>query len=204
MTSTTRRDAARQALALASVGAGAIHLAFGPEHMSEWALLGTGFYLSGVLQLAWGAWAAVTESRRQLAVGATGSLLFIGVWLVSRTTGMPFGPEAWQPEAVGRADLLCIALEAVVAVGALTLLRRPTAGLAPAGRVAVRGLLSGVALAVLATTGVAVAAPTHEHGGAAACGASAGTTHASHAAHEDAAHALAALLACQQHAGHQG
>jgi hypothetical protein len=203
MTSATRRDAARQALALASVGAGAIHLALGPEHMSEWALLGTGFYLSGVFQLAWGAWAAVTESRRLLAVGAAGSLLFLGAWLVSRTSGLPFGPEAWQPEAVGRADLLCVALEAVVAVGALTLLRRPTAGLAPAGRVAVRGLLSAVALAVLATTGVAVAAPTQAHGGNSSCAASTVAGHQTQAQH-DAAHDLAALLSCQQHGEHAG
>lgn len=84
---------------------------------------------------------------------------------MSRTTGLPLGPEQWQAESTGRADLICIALEAVVGLGALYLLRRPTAGRAPAGRLAVRGVLSAVALTVLATTGVAVAAPSHLHQG---------------------------------------
>jgi hypothetical protein len=163
VTTSTRRDAARKALALSSVGAGAIHLALGPEHLSEWVVLGTGFYLSGFLQLAWGVLLLRAESRRLLALGALGSVLFIGVWLVSRTTGLPLGPEAGHAEAVGRADLLCVALEAVVALGALTLLRRPAAGRDPAGRLATRSVLAGVALAVLATSGVAIAAPGHPH-----------------------------------------
>jgi hypothetical protein len=162
----TRRDTVRRSLGLASVGAGAIHLALGPEHLGGWVVLGTGLLVSGVLQVLWGVALVRRESRRLLALGAVGSLLPIGVWLVTRTTGSPFGPQAWHVESVGRADLTCVALESVVALGALTLLRRPTGGLAPAGRVAVRGALSGVALAVLVTTGVAVAAPGHGHGGA--------------------------------------
>ena len=160
----TRRDAARQALALASLGAGAIHLALGPEHMAEWSVLGYGFYASGVLQVLWGVALLRGETRRLVALGGLGSLLFVGVWAVSRTTGLPLGPEAWEAEAVGRADLLCIALESVVVLGALTLLRRPAAGRAPAGRLTARAVVAGAALAVLATTGVAVAAPGHEHG----------------------------------------
>lgn len=67
---TTRRDTVRQALALSSVGAGAIHVALGPEHMSEWAVLGIGSYVSGFPQLAWGARLLMTESRRLMAFGA--------------------------------------------------------------------------------------------------------------------------------------
>ena len=160
---TTRRDTARQALGLASVGAGVIHLALGPEHMQEWAPLGLGFYASGVLQVLWGAALLGRERRWLLRSGALGSLLFVGVWLMSRTSGLPAGPDAWRAEATGRADLLCVALETVVALGALILLRRPTAGLAPAGPVALRSALSGASLLVLATTGAAVAAPGHSH-----------------------------------------
>jgi hypothetical protein len=202
---TTRRDAARQGLALASAGAGAIHLALGPEHMSEWAVLGTSFYVSGALQLLWAVRLVTSESRRLLAVGAFGSALFIGVWLVSRTTGLPIGPEAFAPEAVGRADLICIALEAAVTVGALTLLRRPAAGRAPAGRLAVRGVLATVALAVLATTGVAVAAPGHEHGGA-ACPTSpvASGVDANHNGADDGVEAYFACQLLHEHDHHKG
>ena len=45
---TTRRDAARQIVGLASLGAGVIHLALGPAHMTEWAVLGYGFFVTGV------------------------------------------------------------------------------------------------------------------------------------------------------------
>jgi len=163
----TRRDAARLALALASAGAGTIHLALGPEHLREWAVLGTGFYVSGALQLLWAA--LLVRRERLLTAGAVVSLLFVGVWLVSRTSGLPLGPERWQAESVGRADLLCVALEVVVAAAALVLLRRPGAGRAPARRLATRTVVALAAAVVLASTGAAVAAPAHDHDPAAAC-----------------------------------
>lgn len=201
----TRRDAARRALALSSLGAGAIHVALGPEHMAEWAVLGTGFYVSGLFQIAWGLRLLTTESRRLLALGAIQSVLYVGVWLMSRTTGLPLGPEAWQAESVGVADVLCIALEAVVAVGALVLLRRPMAGRVPAGRVAARGVLAAVALTVLATTGVAVAAPSHNHGGA-ACPSRPVLTgiDANHNGADDGNEAYFACLLVHEHDHHKG
>ena len=160
---TTRRDSARQVLGLSSIGAGAIHLALGPAHMAEWSVLGYGFFASGVLQLLLGAALLRSESRRLLVAGALGSLAFVGVWAVSRTTGLPVGPEAGLAETTGLADQLCVGLETVVALGALVLLRRPSAGRAPAGRRSARLALGLAALSVTATTGVAVAAPAHEH-----------------------------------------
>ena len=157
----TRRDAARLSLALASAGAGAIHLALGPAHMAEWAVLGYGFYAAGVLQVAFGA--LLVRRERLLRTGLLGSLLVIGVWLVSRTTGLPVGPERWQAEAVGRADLLCIGLEALVALGALVLVRGGSLGRSSRPRTA-RVLVGAAALGVLASTGAALASPAHDHG----------------------------------------
>ena len=161
--STTRRETAQRALALASIGAGVIHIALGPEHLSEWVVLGTSFYVFGALQVLFGLLLLRRAGRALLLTCALGSLAPIAVWLVSRTSGLPLGPEAFEPEGYGVADLICVGLEAVVALGALTLLRRPAAGLVPAGRGAARIVLSGVAIAVFASTGVAVAAPAHEH-----------------------------------------
>jgi len=169
----TRRDAARLALALASVGAGVIHLALGPEHMAEWAVLGWGFYASGALQLAFGV--LLVRRERLLRTGALLSLAFVGVWLVSRTTGLPAGPEKWEAEAVGRADLLCIGLELVVGIGALVLARRRELGRSSRPWTA-RALVAASAAAVLASTGAAVAAPAHEHSAAHSCAASATPT----------------------------
>ncbi len=150
-------------LGLASIGAGAIHLALGPAHMTEWKVLGYGFLAAGVAQISLGLLLLVTGSRRVLVLATLTTLGLIGVWLASRTTGLPVGPSAGQAEGVGVADLLSFALESVVALGALILLRRPSAGLAPAGRLAVRSVLSAMALTVVTTTGVAVAAPSHGH-----------------------------------------
>jgi len=198
----TRRDAARLALALASAGAGAIHLALGPEHLREWAVLGTGFYVSGALQLLWSA--ALLRRERWLVTGALGSLLFVGVWLVSRTTGLPLGPERWEPEAVGRADVLCVALELAVAAGALLLVRRPLAGRAPA-RLA-RWAVALAAAAVVASTGAAVADPAHSHHGGPACAASATPTGVD-ANHDGADDGVQAWFRCQllhEHDHHKG
>ncbi|MDX6322048.1 MAG: hypothetical protein QOF52_1906 [Propionibacteriaceae bacterium] len=201
----TRRDAARLALALASAGAGAIHLAFGPEHLTEWAPLGLGFYASGVLQLLWAGF--LVRRERWLVAGSVGSLLFVGVWLVSRTTGLPLGPERWQAEAVGRADVLCVALELVVAAVALALVRRPGAGRAPARRLATRSVVALAAAAVLASTGAAVAAPAHEHEHSEqACPSSAVATGID-ADHDGADDGVQAYFRCQllhEHDGHKG
>lgn len=194
-----------------SVGAGAIHLALGPEHLREWVVLGSGFLASGVLQLMWGAALVRSESRPVLALGALGSTLFVGVWVVSRTLGMPFGPAALRPEAVGVADALCVVLESLVALGAVVLLRRPSAGLAPAGRITLVGVLSGVFLSVFATTGIALAAPAHDHrsGGSAPCPSSPVATGVD-ANHNGADDGVEAYFGCQlrhehdAHTGHTG
>ena len=38
------------------------------------------------------------------------------VWVISRTSGMPLGPEPWTPERVGAADLIATADELGLAV----------------------------------------------------------------------------------------
>jgi hypothetical protein len=127
----TTRTASRVALGAAALGAGVIHLAFAPEHLDEYLPLGIGFVVSGVLQIGWGLTIPFHESRRLLRLGGLATLLFIGVYLMSRTVGLPLGPDAFRAEAFAPADLLCCALEVPVAVGALVLsrhqgaLRRP-------------------------------------------------------------------------------
>ena len=81
---------------------------------------------------------------------------------MSRTTGLPLGPEAFVAEPFGVADLLCCALEAPVAVGALLLARRPDALRRPlTRRLAV--VLAGVAVMIGSAASVAVASPAHHH-----------------------------------------
>ena len=127
MSPLTQRAAARFALAAAAVGAGAIHLAFAPEHVQEYLPLGIGFIAAGVLQLGWAVALVVRDSSRWLLVGGVLSLAFVAVYLMSRTVGLPLGPDAFEAEPFGLSDLICCALELPVGVAAIALARRPAA-----------------------------------------------------------------------------
>ena len=74
-------------------------------------------------QLAWVVAVVSNPTRTVYVVGAFGNALIVMTWVVSRTSGLPFGPEAGEPEPVGVADAVSTALEVVVVVGTLLLLR---------------------------------------------------------------------------------
>ena len=101
-----------------------------------------------------------------LLVGLVGNALVILVWLSSRATGLPIGPEAGAPEPAAFVDVFSTILEvAIVAGTAMLVLRgRPTPSM--------RGLpvrlglaVLVIALAVLTTWSVAAGATSEgEHG----------------------------------------
>ena len=159
---TSGRAALRLALGAAAIGAGFIHLSVAPEHLTEYLPLGIGFVAAGVLQVGWGAAIATRDSRRLLLAGAAGSLLFVGVYVLSRTTGLPLGPEAFEPEAFGAADLLCGALEVPVTLGAYLLARRPSA-FGSRMRASLAAAVAASLVLVGSATAYATTAPGHEH-----------------------------------------
>ncbi|HEV8219785.1 MAG TPA: hypothetical protein VGQ05_05925 [Streptosporangiaceae bacterium] len=143
-------------IAMASIAAGAINLAAA-------ATVGRGnaqnlafFIVVGAAQVAWGAVALVRAPRWWLALGAAGNLIVVATWVVSRTVGLPVGPEAGITLPVHFPDVLATALEAAVVVGSAALLARGlgtvrSAALAPrvtaaaavvAGALALGGVLS--------------------------------------------------------------
>ena len=153
-------------MAFASLGAGLIHLAAVSEHVSEWWLYGLFFLVLGVVQIGWAALALESDLLPVPHLFAAMNAAVIGLWLVTRSTGLPVGPESWKAEAVGTADLLCSALEAVVVVLLVLTVRRPqhqdSTDLTKAQlRMAVAG-----AVALAAITGAALAAhpPIFGHG----------------------------------------
>jgi hypothetical protein len=89
---------------------------------------------------------------------------------VTRTVGLPIGPERWSPEAVGVADVVCAALEATVVVLMLAAVHVPREARPPQLTAGVRLALLGVgALAMAAVTTPALAATeagehAHPHG----------------------------------------
>jgi hypothetical protein len=60
-------------------------------------------------------------SRLLYAAGAAASLLTVGIWIASRTSGLPFGPFAGVAERAGRADVVSTILEEVLVVGLILL-----------------------------------------------------------------------------------
>lgn len=87
-----------------------------PSHFREYFLFGLFFLIITPLQLAWAeAVRRAPDDRRLLVAGAVGNLAVVGVWLVTRTIGLPFGPNRLQAEAVGLKDLISTYDEAMIA-----------------------------------------------------------------------------------------
>lgn len=153
----------------ASIGAGLVHLALGPEHLEELGALGWGFYLAAALQLGWAAVAItavlargriapladVARSGRVAAAGITINAAILLAWGFARAFGLPAGEIPWVPEAIGPADSICAALEIVVIA---TLLLRPSATTRRVRRRStVAGLLATATALVVITAGTAAA-----------------------------------------------
>jgi hypothetical protein len=104
------------AVALSSVAA-LTHLLVTPEHFGEWWGYGTFMLAAFVAQaslagalLVWPGW------KLLLLAGGIGNLAIIGMWAVSRTVGIPLGPETGEVEGIGALDLICTASEATLVV----------------------------------------------------------------------------------------
>jgi hypothetical protein len=99
-----------------SWGAALIHISAAIGHVHESGLYVLFFALLAPTQLAWGFLVCRRSTRELLLAGAALSLLVAAVWLISRTTGLPVGPEPWRPEAVGAVDAIATADELALAL----------------------------------------------------------------------------------------
>jgi hypothetical protein len=133
-----------------------IHAAVVSEHLREWGPAGAFFIAVALAQLAWGGLICRRPTRRWLLVGAYGNAALVGIWLVSRTVGVPIGPEAGHPEVLGAHDALAT-LNEVFAVGITRLLLT--------GRTLPNRVTSGSAasLAAASLLAVLIVSP-HSHG----------------------------------------
>jgi hypothetical protein len=115
-------------LAGSSVGAGVIHASVIPEHLEEAWVFGFFFILAAAFQVAWAIPALTSRSSDVYLIGAAANGAMIGIWLLSRTLGVPVGPEPWVAESVGVLDIAATGLELVLVAGSLAILRaRPHA-----------------------------------------------------------------------------
>jgi hypothetical protein len=114
-----------------------IHAAVIADHFEESWLFGAFVVAVTCLQAAWTVLIYGDPlNRGMLLAGAVGNGALVVVWAISRTVGVPVGPQPWHPEAVGVADVLSTLdeLATVVLVAAALLVRGPEASIPPAYR----------------------------------------------------------------------
>lgn len=93
------------------LAAAGIHFAVIREHLEEWVLFGVLFFALGWFQLVWAQVYLVWPRRSVAAIAVLVNLGAVLVWVMSRTVGLPIGPEAWLPEPVGFPDMLATSFE---------------------------------------------------------------------------------------------
>ena len=112
-------------MAWLSIAAGAIHAIAAIDHFSHWWLYGVFFLVLTYGQVLWGiSLLRKTPSDRTLTIGAKANLAIVGVWLFSRTIGVPLGPESGSAEPVGVMDV-AVTLDQLMLVAYVALIVRP-------------------------------------------------------------------------------
>lgn len=95
---------------------GLIHIQASVGHRDKSLLIAILLALVATAQFVWGA--AVYRApgdARLLWIGAAGSLIIAAAWGLSRTAGVPIGPEHWDPEPIGLIDSLATTDEIALA-----------------------------------------------------------------------------------------
>ena len=148
-------------LALTSFAAAAIHFAVTGDHFQEGVAFGLFFAALAWAQLLWAVGILLAPSRLLLLAGLAGNLAVVVIWAVSRTVGLPLGPEAGTAEPVGVADVAATILELLIVSGTALLLSRGAS--VETRRVRVSQAVP-VALAVMGLTSWAIfAGADHSH-----------------------------------------
>ena len=157
----------RWVLAALSLGAGVIHFAVSGEHYNLSLLHGTFFAVTAWLQLSYAVAVIIRPNKLLLQAGVFLNAGIVGVWVMSRVWGVPIGPEAWTPEAVGLADLLSTGFEVGIVALSLGVLVRPALAQQRLRPTFAYPVVGAAALGVAVVSSMAVApafASGHHHG----------------------------------------
>lgn len=143
--------------------AGLIHLVATIEHVSDDWPLGVFFALIGTGQLFAARWIyRKPDDQRMLKAIAAGSIAIALLWLFSRTTGVPFGPNAGKVSPVGAADTIATLQELALAAIVVATIRQPEQGI-PRLAWLNSGLGTRLTSAVLTASLFIAAIGGHEH-----------------------------------------
>jgi hypothetical protein len=110
-------------MAVAAVCSALVHLAVMPDHLEESVWYGAFFLLAAIGQLVLAGGLVLRPGRNLVLAGAIGSAVVVGLWLVSRTAGVPIGPDHGATEPFGTLDILASTAEAVSALAGFVALR---------------------------------------------------------------------------------
>jgi FixH protein len=153
------------ALAVTSLAAAGIHFAVMADHFNEYFVFGLFFSVVAWLQALWALGVVIAPTRQLLIGGLVANAVIVAVWVLSRTAGLPIGPDAGTPEPATVLDVLSTALEVGIVLGTAALLWRRGAPREDRGGRAASRLVVGLGLALVCLTTAAVAlAGGHEDG----------------------------------------
>jgi hypothetical protein len=114
-----RRSAGLRVAAAGLVAAAVIHAVAIPEHFREYWLYGAFFVALTAAQLLLAVVVTFRPERRTVQFIAVGSVSILALWLITRTGGLPVGPEPWRPESFGDLDIAASCAELATSLGCL-------------------------------------------------------------------------------------
>ena len=170
---------ARVLLATLLVAAGAIHLALVPSHASSSGVEGLTFAVAGSVQLLLGVLVAQRPSWLVLGGIVAVSVASIVAWVVSRTTGLPYGAHKGVAEAATAIDITTVVFEFATVLTVAVLAFVPRLGSSwSRGAVALASILPVVVLVITADALSSPGAPEHGQTDSASTAAGGGHDHA--------------------------
>ena len=156
-------DLGQMLAGVALFGCAAIHLAVIPDHMDHWPVASAFFLALAMAEIACGVLLLGRAGLSVLVAVTAAAVVPLALWLWSRTSGLPFGPNSNVPELVGLADVAAGLLELGTLVIAVVLLRARHGGtVRPAKRTAASAHLRALAVVgaiAIGSLGVAGAVP---------------------------------------------
>jgi hypothetical protein len=118
-----QRSVLLQIIAAAGAGAAAVHLTVTPEHFTEATSYGVFFALVAATQFGYVGLLLRRPSRSLVLAGIAGNLMMLGLWLLTRTVPLPWGPNPRVAESFGPLDVLASGLELVMVLAGILYLR---------------------------------------------------------------------------------
>ena len=158
----------RTSAAFFLVGAALIHAVWTAIHLQESTLEGVSFLLIALAQSALAFGLLMFPNRRTYLLAIALSLGIVGMWALSRTVGLPVGPQTGTREPVGMPDLMATLFELLTVLAVLPLIVERDLPGRNRQRTQERGahtyaLVGGLSLYTITLTAVAVVPAVTSH-----------------------------------------